>query len=489
MNHKLIKMNTKLSKPGSLLLLGILLIMVACKDELYKINETFYDDKEIVVKNPLQKGETMDTLRIEQSNVDKIMMEELNDPNLVLLPESFIYKVKYDSIVEVGEDGSLTPVSRGTTPLDIIFRADPKHKISLIVHVYKQYHAVESLVANSLEGTIVEVNEPYDLSKAIIILPVNADNKGLHFAMAEGSEKFATITEEGIVKGLKATGRNKATVRVFSNENDSITTTFGIKVVEEILITSVNILPALDGLEISIGESIDLNLCTSVSPSTVNIKNQKLNFELLSGNTVLSLDTSGMIKAIGIGSARLKATSKNGKFKEFTIVVKSGLTDLTRLLWSVKSSLDYGYSPDGTTGKPEDMFDNNATTYFCIVKPGKTFNDRYTPTSHIPYFIVDMKSVQKFNYIRWNHRSNNSSDFLRVWGVEIAGSHDGENFTEIQTGITIPVQSNLNAYHLPVPESEYRYVKISLVRWSDNSENGSTSGSTLQIAEFGLGNE
>ncbi len=483
------EMKRLFNKINTILLLGLIFSLSGCKEELYKINTSFYDDKQMLIKNPLNKGEMIDTLRIEQANTDKIMIEEANDPNLVLLPEAFIYNAQFDSVVTVSEDGTLIPVSRGTSRLDITFRADNKHKISIIVEVYKEYHAIDAIEASSLEGTVVEVNEPYDLSKAIIVLPVNADNKKLHFSMTDVSKQYATITDEGVITGIKATGRNKAIVQVVSDENDTIQTTFGVQVVNEILITAVNILPALDGLEIGMGEAVDLNLCTSVSPATVNDKNKKLSFVLLEGENVLTLSKDGVIRSIGIGTARLKATSKNGKFKEFTIYVKTGLTELTRLLWTVKTSLDYGYSPDGTTGMPEHMFDNNATTFFSVVKPGKTYNDRYTPAGHVPYFIVDMKSVQKFNYVRWNHRSSNTNNYLRVWGIDIAGSNDGETFTDIQTGIVIPVVNNITTYHFPILVSEYRYVKVSLVKWSDNSEGGSTTGSTMQVAEFGLGFE
>lgn len=482
-------MNKYFNTITSVLLLVHLLALNGCNEQLYEINSTFYNDKQMLIKNPLIKGEVMDTLRIEQSNTDKIMIEEANDPNLVLLPEAFIYKVEFDSVVTVSEDGTLTPVSRGTTRMDIVFRADKTHTISIIVEVYKEYHAVSGIEASSLEGTVVEVNEPYDLSKNIIVLPVNADNKKLHFSMAEASQQFASITDEGVVAGIKATGRNKAIVQVVSDENPEIVTTFGIQVVNEILITAVNILPALDGLEIGVGEAIDLNLCTSVSPATVNEKNRKLSFELLQGASVVTLSDEGILRSVGTGTARIKATSKNNRFKEFNIHVKTGLTELTRLLWTVKTSLDYSYVADGTTGMPEHMFDNNATTFLSIVKPGKTYNDRYTPASHIPYFIVDMKSQQKFNYIRWNHRSSNSNDFLRVWGIDISGSNDGESFTEIQAGIALPVANNTTTYRLPVAASEFRYVKVVLSKWSDNSEGGSTSGSTLQVAEFGLGYE
>lgn len=467
--------------------MAILFILISCEDKYYSIDEAFYDGKEIVVKNPLLKGNIIDTLRIELNNTEKIMIEEASDSSLIFDSKAFVYKVQHDSVATVAEDGTISPVSRGTTRLDIVFRSNENLKTSVILKIYKEYHKVEEIfVPASVANSIVEIGEPYDLATMLIVLPVNADNKKLIFSLEENSKQYAEITESGIITGTKATGRNRATVKVTSEDNPEITTTFPVQVVTEIMITAVNLLPGLDGIEIGLGETIDLNLTTSVSPTTVNEKNKKLTFELLEGANVLELNADGVVKAIGLGTARLRATSKNGMTAEFSIVVKEGITDLTRLLWTVKSSLDYGYVPDGTTGLPEHMFDNNTTTFFSVTKPGKTYNDRHTPADHIPYFIVDLKSEQKFNYIRWNHRSNNGNDFLRVWGIDCAGSNDGETFTDIKKDITIPTTSNSTTYHLDIPASQYRYVKVMLTKWSDNS-GGSTSGSTMQIGEFGLG--
>ncbi|MCK9506904.1 MAG: discoidin domain-containing protein [Pigmentiphaga sp.] len=471
----------------SLLLIGMMVLFFACQDEFYTINQNFYKDKQIVVRNPLIKGDEIDTLRIELNNTEQIMLEELTDSSLVFDSKAFVYKVMYDSIAAVEEDGTIIPASRGTTPLDIIFRSDCELRTSVIIQVYKEYHAVEEIfVPDIASNAIVEIGEPVDLLPLLIVLPVNADNKGIKFYMEPNSEQYANITEEGVITGIKSTGRNKANIIVISDENPDIQAVFGVKVVDEIIITSVNVLAGLDGIEIGLGETIDLNLCTSVSPNTVNENNRKLNFELLEGSDVLSLNEAGIVRAIGIGTARLKAVSKNNLFKEFNIHVKTGLTDFTRLLWTITTSLDYGFVPDGTTGMAEDMFDNNNLTFFSITKPGKTYNDKHTPADHIPYFIVDMKSVQKFNYIRWNHRANNTYDYLRAWGVDLYGSIDGEEFSKIQEEINIPIESNTTTYRIDVPESEYRYVKVYITKWSDNS-GGSTSGSTIQIAEFGLG--
>jgi hypothetical protein len=473
---------------SGLFLLGTALVMLACEDKYYTINNSFYDGMQITLKNPLQKGETLDTLSVELLGTDQIMIQEVSDSALVLDSRAFIYKLEYDSIATVGEDGTITPLSKGTTRLDITFRANAALTTSIIIKVYKEYVPVISIqVPDLIKNTVIEVGEPFDLSSSLVIVPANADNKKLHFSIAEASMQYASITDDGIITGLLATGRNKATVQIVSDDNDTVKTTFGMQVVAEIVITEVTLRAGLDSLSLGIGEKVDLNLCTSVKPDNVNPKNRTLTFELLEGTDVLDLSADGVITAKEVGTAKLKATSKNGKYKEFTIFVKTGLTDLNRLLWTVTTSVDYGYFPDGTTGMAEDMFDNNTGTYFAVVKPGKTYSGKTTPADHIPYFIVDMKSVQKFNYIRWNHRSSNSYDYLRVWGIDFAGSNDGETFTTIQEGITID-KSVTTTLHLPVPVSEYRYVKVMLTKWSDNS-GGSTSGNTMQVAEFGLGYE
>lgn len=470
------------------LLLGVVMLAInACKEEFYTINDSYYDGMQIKLRNPLIPGDPFDTLRVEESNIDQIMIMEVSDPTLVFYPESFIYKLEDEELVDISPEGIIKPLFKGKTRLDITFRSNHALNTSVILEVYKKYQAVEEIqVPPEVSSTLIEIGESYDLAPMLIVLPVNADNKKLHFSVDKASEKYVDITDEGIITGKeKTSGLNRAIVYVVSDDNPEVTNSFKVRVVEEILIENVNVTAGLDGVEIGIGGTIDLNLCTSVSPSTVHPNNRKLKFELLEGESVLNLNEEGIVTAVALGTAKVKATSKNGKFAEFTIHVKEGLTDLFRLLWEVETSVSYGYVQDGTTGMPEHMFDNATTTYFSIAKPGKTINNCSTPAEHVPYFIVDMKSVQKFNYIRWNNRTSLSYDYLRVWGIDFAGSNDGEAFTDIATEIELDYKSDATQ-EIVIPESEFRYVKVTLSKWSDNS-GGSTSGNTMQIAEFGLG--
>lgn len=508
-------MKKNLYKICGVLLLGVVMLVInACKEELYSIDNSYYDGVEISLKNILVKGldGAPDTLMLEQDNVEQIMIESETNPEIIFAPEAFIYRISKNGemnneVIEVSDDGSITPLSRDTVLLDITFRANKTLAIPLVVVVYKEYRAVEGIQVSS--NLLIEVDLPgaeriYNLNDMLLVLPLNADNKELIFSIdAENSKQYAEIVNGDSIRGIKDSGRNSVVVNVVSVDNPEVTATLRIKVTDEILITKVLTTPGLDGVEIGVGTSIDLNVCTSVLPLTVHPDNAKLTFEIVEGAGVLSVNEEGVITAMTPGVAKVKAVSKNNMFVEFTINVKEGLTDLLRLFWTANTS---GFeTTDNTNGAPELMFDEKATTYAVFVKPGKKYNDVSTPAEHIPYFTVDMKTVQKFNYIRWNHRSGHSEVGLRVHGIKIYGSNTGAEgeFTEItKDGKVVPegeesenimLDTSITAkQEIAIPESEYRYVRIMLTKWSDNTldEEGkpiTETGSTMQIGEFGLG--
>lgn len=191
-----------------------------------------------------------------------------------------------------------------------------------------------------------------------------------------------------------------------------------------------------------------------------------------------------------------------------TAVTRAQVIDRTS--WTVTTETDtgYGHVPDKETGLPKDMFDGELATFLSLVKPGKSYSPVPTQSSlFLPSFTVDMKSPQTFDYMRWNHRTGNSYNYIRVYGVDIFGSNDGAEFTQINTdgivwipniggysGTVTGVDST--TYAIEIPESTYRYFKVQYVKWSDNyvggehpdyATDGAKSGSTMQIGEFGLG--
>lgn len=218
-------------------------------------------------------------------------------------------------------------------------------------------------------------------------------------------------------------------------------------------------------------------------------------------------------------------------------------TDLDRTNWTVTTQTKdaagdpYGYMWDGgskdspVTGLPEHMFDGETGSYLSLVKPGGTYGGVTPPTDFTPSFIIDLQTAQEFDYIKWSHRNGaytnengtvngNSYNYLRVYGVVLEGSNDGTDFTKIAPAVSagadqdivwVPQKSSTRyvggvsaaedaPYTIPVVKSTYRYVKVNLAVQSKNygtgegkyqhpdyQGEGTASGNTMQIAEFGLG--
>jgi hypothetical protein len=133
------------------------------------------------------------------------------------------------------------------------------------------------------------------------------------------------------------------------------------------------------------------------------------------------------------------------------------------------------------------MFDDNTKSSILLVKAnGKTFTDANNakitvPVGDIVYFIIDMQTPQTFDFFKLTHRTDNSTDNLRVKKVSVYGSNDNTEFTELLKGADIPVAKTITDVIVDLPmKVTYRYFKITLDAWSN-------SGNTMQISEFNIG--
>lgn len=92
-----------------------------------------------------------------------------------------------------------------------------------------------------------------------------------------------------------------------------------------------------------------------------------------------------------------------------------------------------------------------------------------------------MQTPQTFDFFKLTHRTDNSTDNLRVKKVSVYGSNDNTEFTELLKGADIPVAKTITDVIVDLPmKVTYRYFKITLDAWSN-------SGNTMQISEFNIG--
>lgn len=193
----------------------------------------------------------------------------------------------------------------------------------------------------------------------------------------------------------------------------------------------------------------------------------------------------------------------------FVVIFISNAQELSRTNWTVTTQTGTGYThvPDGTTGLPEHLFDDNANTFLSLVKPGKSFaaqNIEQQPSGIMPTITIDFKTEQTFDSLKWRHRGNHSYNYLRVYAVQLEGGNNGTDFAKIGPDtLWIPnaagyvgsvIAADLNYYAIKIPSSSYRYLRVRIMVWSDiyNGQHpnfvgtGATLGSSIQIAEIGL---
>jgi hypothetical protein len=158
---------------------------------------------------------------------------------------------------------------------------------------------------------------------------------------------------------------------------------------------------------------------------------------------------------------------------------------LDRSEWTITASITG--VPDATVGgnDPFNMIDDNTTTAFSFIKPGKTYEGVAGPADYIPSFTIDMKSVKSFNYVAWMHRTagSNSSVYIRARQISVYQSNDNVAFTPVKEHYVIDHVKNDNEITVEFPETACRYIKVVIEDWDK------VSGSTIQVAEFNVGNK
>ncbi|MGV8091073.1 MAG: DUF4998 domain-containing protein [Mangrovibacterium sp.] len=154
--------------------------------------------------------------------------------------------------------------------------------------------------------------------------------------------------------------------------------------------------------------------------------------------------------------------------------------DLDRTGWVITAS--HKLPTDPSNNSTQNLIDGNNATFLSLIKPGKSYGGVTVGASETVFFIIDMGSIQEFEYFRLLHRDISplsSATPLRAQKYSFYGSNDGNNFEAIQIGVTIDV--NQLEITQDLPKSAFRYLKVTYDQWN------TATSSAMQIAEFNLG--
>lgn len=331
------------------------------------------------------------------------------------------------------------------------------------------------------------------------VMPNNKTSK-ITYSLIGTKSGAIEITSDGLITPLVKTPSEGDipsplgvdTILLTLDDDPSIFVKYPVRVYSHIkLVTSITLQSAGQFPEVKTGKTFDLSQYVTVNPANATEKGVAYTS---SDESIAMVDANGLITAKSAGEAviRIKTVDvRSGDIStESKVTVKDDVinyVDLNRTGWSVTTSHPY-VSDNTVVGTAESLIDNGVgptgkETCLSLYRPGKG----NIPETDIVYFIIDMGSEKEFEYFRIRHRQDNALQRLRVWGVSLYGSNDGNSFTEIVKSVVIPGAkedaSALESGNIVIPKSKYRYLKMTY----DVYEYPSNSG-TLQISEFNLGN-
>ena len=353
------------------------------------------------------------------------------------------------------------------------------------------------------------------------IMPQNAINKKVKYSNMYSN--LMEVSESGLITP-KAVGTD--TLTVSATDGSGITVSYRVVITDhKIKATGINV--TADGSNIALkmgGAAFNLGACVTLSPvdtwdKTVTYKSND--------ETIVSVTGDGIVTPVGVGSTTITITTADGSniSRNVNVVVQDVVQrweDLKRDNWTVITEQGNGFAHlvDGSTGFPEHMFTSDNNQFLALFKPGgNNAGQPAPPAGFKPYFVVDIKTAQPYNYFRWHHRGNNHNLRLKAHAVHLYGSTNGETFTQIMPEepeaplhpalFWIPTEGGYvgnparpgEYYYIDMPESNYRYLKVEIVCWSNNyglgdgmyqhpdwPGNGDHAyGNAIQIAQFGLG--
>lgn len=373
--------------------------------------------------------------------------------------------------------------------------------------------AVTVLEAKYVDNAMrITLKDNATLQLTPFIMPSNAANKRVTYTNKHAD--ILSVSESGLITPkLGVIGTD--TITVSSTDGSGIRTSYTVHIIDHMVkATAINVTAAIANLSLKItAEPFDLKPHITLAPE--DTWDTSLGYTS-ANEEIVTVDANGMVTPTGIGSTTITLSTLDGSNLTRTINVTVldrvfREIDIDRAPWTVTTSVLYSdgknYVTDGSTGKPEDMFDGAGNTFLSMVKPGKTYGNYSGKTEGYElYFIVDMQQQHEFNYLMWQHRAGNNYAYLRAWGVTVHGSNDGLTWETIKADeLQIPIkgidrtdptklqvnEADTNLYRIDLGLGEgvyvkYRYVKIQITNWSDNS-GGATGGSSVQIGEFGLG--
>ena len=292
-----------------------------------------------------------------------------------VLPSSTANKeVKWTSenkdVATVDETGLVTGVKAGTATIKCESVSNPSVSKTIIITVYEETKVAVAEIKVNGESEM-EIGEEQTL--IVKVLPEDATSNIVSFASSD--EEVATVSNEGVVKALKA---GTVTIIVKAEDGSEVEATFVITVKEKAP-TPTEIEVEYEG-EMTNGETQTLTV--TVKPEGAS---QKVTFTS-SDEEILTVDDKGLVTAVSEGTASITVKSVADEtvvktveitVTEYVDLIESLFIDATGTYYAGSSyDVDYIVEPESATGyifksSNEEIATIDESGRFTCLKSGK----------------------------------------------------------------------------------------------------------------------
>ena len=203
-------------------------------------------------------------------------------------------KISWESenslIVEVDDEGNLTPINFGTTTICAKYsNATLTCKVNVLEIVAKS-------ITLEYQYSAISVGETQQVTA--VITPTETNNKSINWSSSEPT--VASIDQNGLITGL-VQGTTTITARTINN----LTASFNLIVEQEIEYSSFN----LENTALSMNINSSKMLQYTAKPQ--NAVNKTITWES-SNYEIVEVDQTGKVTAKKVGTATITATTSNG---------------------------------------------------------------------------------------------------------------------------------------------------------------------------------
>ena len=228
-----------------------------------------------------------------------------------------VWEINNPEIASI-KDGLITALKEGTAVITVSLKDHSEYKVTINVTVNKKQEAVIEVAGIAIAGKKTEVEVGTEFTLTAVVTPTNATDKTVTWA---SSDATVASVENGKVKALKV-GTTEISAKAGDKE-DKFTLTVKEAAPEVVLATDIVIDPGVQIFHIGDTDVAYAEVDPDATDQTIVWST--------SDPTVVTIDDTGLITAVGGGKADIIATTHDGTnlSDSYKVVVYADVTEMT----------------------------------------------------------------------------------------------------------------------------------------------------------------